>query len=124
MSTETLSYGQLGIRFWPEAGRAFVRRLRLPRPIMMANANASLKARIDELEVQLAKAEASVASHRTDFERQRERCDQLTLELMRAGIETMNAKEAAATAKESAARLEDELTALRSRPWWRRLMGN
>ena len=116
MSTETLSYGQHGIRFWPEAGRAFVKRLRLPRP--------TLKARINELEAQLVKAEASAATHRDDFERERERCDRLTMELMRANIETMNAKEAAATAKEAAARLEAELTALRSRPWWRRLMGN
>ena len=66
----------------------------------------------------------SAATHRADFERERERCDQLTVELMGAGIETMNAKEAATNAKEAAARLEVELTALRSRPWWRRLMGN
>ena len=124
MTTETLSYGQHGIRFWPEVGRAFVKRLRLPRPIMMASANSSLQARVDKLEAQLAKAEASAATHRDDFERERERCDRLTMELMRANIETMNAKEAAATAKEAAARVEAELTALRSRPWWRRLMWN
>jgi hypothetical protein len=41
-------------------------------------------------------AEASAASHRADFERERERCERLTLELIRAAVETMNAKEAAA----------------------------
>jgi chromosome segregation ATPase len=83
--------------------------------VSVHRSDASLKARIEELEAQLAKAEASAASHRADFERERERCDRLTLELTRAAIETMNAKEAAA-------RLEGELTALKSRPWWRRLV--
>ena len=72
--------------------------------------------RIEELEAQLAKAEASAASHRADFERERERCERLTLELIRAAVETMNAKEAAA-------RLEGELAARRSRPWWKWLAG-
>jgi hypothetical protein len=36
---------------------------------------ASLKSRIEELETQLAKSEASAACHRADFERERERCD-------------------------------------------------
>jgi chromosome segregation ATPase len=124
MATETLSYSQLGDRLnWPEAARILVRRLRLPRQkanngkvlVSVDRSDASLKARIEELEAQLTKAETSAASHRADFERERERCDRLTLELMRAAIETMNAKEAAA-------RLEGELTALRSRPWWRRLV--
>jgi hypothetical protein len=124
MATETLSYSQLGDRLnWPEAARILVRRLRLPRQkanngkvlVSVDRSDASLKARIEELEAQLTKAETSAASHRADFERERERCDRLTLELMRAAIETMNAKE-------GAARLEGELTALRSRPWWRRLV--
>jgi hypothetical protein len=124
MATETLSYSQLGDRFnWPEAARVLVRRLRLPRQkandgkvlLSVHRSDASLKARIEELEAQLTNAETSAASHRADFERERERCDRLTLELMRAAIETMNAKEVAA-------RLEGELTALRSRPWWRRLV--
>jgi len=124
MATETLSYSQLGDRFnWPEAARILVRRLRLPRQkandgkmlLSVDRSDPSLKARIEELEALLTKAETSAASHRADFERERERCDRLTLELMRGAIETMNAKEAAA-------RLEGELTALRSRPWWRRLV--
>ena len=124
MTTETLSYGQVRGRLsWPEVARSLVRRLRLPRQkttdakalVSVHRSDASLKARIEELEAQLAKAEASAASHRADFERERERCDRLTLELTRAAIETMNAKEAAA-------RLEGELTALKSRPWWRRLV--
>jgi hypothetical protein len=124
MATEALSYSQLGDRFnWPEAARVLVRRLRLPRQkandgkvlLSVHRSDASLKARIEEIEAQLRNAETLAASHRAEFERERERCDRLTLELMRAAIETMNAKEAAA-------RLEGELTALRSRPWWRRLV--
>jgi chromosome segregation ATPase len=114
MATETLSYSQLGDRLsWPEAARTLVRRLRLPRQKVNERSDASLKARIEELEAQLAKAEASAASHRADFERERERCERLTLELIRAAVETMNAKEAAA-------RLEGELNALRSRRWRQR----
>jgi len=75
---------------------------------------ASLKARIEELEMQLAKAEAAASGHRADFERERERLDRLMVELLRANVDTM-------TAKEATARLEGELTGLRSRPWWRRL---
>ena len=117
MATETLSYSQLGDRLsWPEAARTLVRRLRLPRQKVNERSDASLKARIEELEAQLAKAEASAASHRADFERERERCERLTLELIRAAVETMNAKEAAA-------RLEGELAARRSRPWWKWLAG-
>ena len=88
----------------------------MPRQKVNERIDASLKARIEELEAQLAKAEASAASHRADFERERERCERLTLELIRAAVETMNAKEAAA-------RLEGELAARRSRPWWKWLAG-
>ena len=125
MATEALSYSQLGDQLsWSGAVRALLGGLRLPRweahevkaLVSVDRSDASLKARIGELEAQLARAESLAASHRADFERERERCDQLTMELMRANIETMNAKEAAA-------RLEGELTALRSRPWWRRLAG-
>jgi hypothetical protein len=37
--------------------------------------------------------------------------------------ELLKATADAMTAKESAARLEGELAALRSRPWWRRIAG-
>ena len=65
MATETLSSSQLGDRrSWPEAARTLVRRLRLPRQKVNERSDASFKARIEELEAQLAKAEASAASHR------------------------------------------------------------
>jgi hypothetical protein len=144
MATEMLSYSQLGDRLncSREAARALVKRLRLPRqkandgkvlvsvdlseinhkpmparsPAGHHAVTSSLKARIDELESTLAKAEASAAGHRADSERERERLDRLMVELLRANVDTMSAKE-------TTARLEGELTALRSRPWWRRLAG-
>jgi hypothetical protein len=118
MGTETITYTQLSHRHrWPEAVRTLTRRLRLPGHRaedgkVCDGSDASLNVRIGELETQLAKAEASAASHRADFERERERCDRLTLELIRAAVETMNAKE-------TAARLEGELSVLRSRRWWK-----
>jgi hypothetical protein len=51
-----------------------------------------------------------------DFERERERADRLMAELLRATADTLAAKEAAA-------QLDGELAALRSRPWWRRMVG-
>jgi septal ring factor EnvC (AmiA/AmiB activator) len=122
MPTETSVTVSPGIDSgWPEAARTLMGRLRLTRQkanngkalVSVDRGDASLKARIEELEAQLAKAQASTASHRADFERERERCDRLTLELIRAAVETMNAKEAAA-------RLEGELNALRSRRWRQR----
>ena len=52
--------------------------------------------------------EAGAADHRADFERERERADRLTVELLQATAETM-------AAKEVTARLEDEVAALRTR---------
>jgi hypothetical protein len=49
-------------------------------------------------------------------ERERERAGQLVLELLPPTVETVAAQEAAP-------RLEGELAALRSRSWWRRLLG-
>src|SRR6516162_9307733 len=105
MPVELLSYNQLGERLHcsPEAARALVKRLRLPRQKandgkvlvsvdlteinhkpMPARSPANhdaltgpLKARIEELEGTVAKAEASAAGHRADFERERERFDGL-----------------------------------------------
>jgi hypothetical protein len=142
MATEMLSYSQLGDRLScsPEAARSLVKRLRLPRqkandgkvlvsvdlseinhkpmsarsPAGHHPVTTSPRARIEELEAQLAKAEASAACHRADFERERERCDRLMVELLGVNLDTMSAKE-------TAARLDGELTGLRSRPWWRRL---
>jgi hypothetical protein len=62
-----------------------------------------------------AKCRAPLVAWRT-FERERERADRLMAELLRATADTLAAKEAAA-------RLDGELTALRSRAWWRRMMG-
>jgi hypothetical protein len=58
--------------------------------------------------------EASAAGNRADFEHERERADRLMTELSRATDDTLAAKEAAT-------RLDGELPALRSRPWWRRM---
>ena len=58
----------------------------------------------------------AAGGHRADFERERDRAERLMAELLKATADAM-------TAKESAARLEGELAALRSRPWWRRIAG-
>ena len=50
--------------------------------------------------------------HRADFERERDRVEQLMAELLKATADTMAAKEAKA-------RLEGELAALRSTASWR-----
>jgi hypothetical protein len=82
-----------------------------------------LKVRIKQLQAELAKLElekqcleASAAGHRTDFERERDRCDTLT-------AETLNWTKVAMSAREKAARLEGEMSARRGRQWWGRLVG-
>ncbi len=75
-----------------------------------------LKARIETFEAELERLQLTAAGHRADFERERDRADRLMTELLKATADTMSAKEAAA-------KLEGELGALRSRPWWRRLVG-
>jgi hypothetical protein len=45
---------------------------------------ASLKARIEMLEAELAKLEASSAVHRGDFERERVPCERLMAEILKA----------------------------------------
>ena len=142
MPVEMLSYNQLGERLGcsPEAARALVKRLRLPRqkandgkvlvsvdlteinhkpmparsPANHHPITAALKARIEVLEAELATLEALAAGHRADFERERERFDGLMAELLRSTLD-------AQTAKEAAARLEGELAAMRSRSWWDRM---
>jgi hypothetical protein len=143
MPVEMFSYNQLGKRLGcsPEAARALVKRLRLPRqkandgkvlvsvdlseinhkpmptrsPAGQHPITAALKARMQVLEVELAKLEILAAGHRADFERERERFDGLMTELLRT---TMDAQ----SAKEAAARLNGELAALRSRSWWVRML--
>jgi hypothetical protein len=140
MAIEMLTYAQFGDRLGcsAEAARALVKRMRLPRhkandgkvlvsvdlndinhkPMSARSPSdrypiiASLKARVETLQAELAKVEAAAAGHRADFERERERLDRLMVELLRSTMETQKAKEAVA-------RLEGELAGLRSRRWWR-----
>ena len=136
---EMLTYVDLADRLKcsPEAARSLAKRLRLPRSrgndgkarvsVDIAELNhkpmpgrspaghrtdtAALKAQITELEDEIVKLGAVAAGHRADFERERDRVCQLM-------TETLRATAALVTAKEKAARLDGELAALRSRPWW------
>ena len=131
MSVEMLTYAALGARLKisPEAARSLATRLRLPRSLSHdGKATVSvdlakirhtprppgahqagttlLKAKIETMQAEIARLEARAASHRADFERERERADRLMTELLQATAETMAAKEATA-------RLEGELAVLR-----------
>jgi hypothetical protein len=142
MSVETCTYAAITDRLgFSSAFRAFVNRLRLPRQQRRNNGNtlaavdlaerptvavrspevdqsvvATLTARIGTLEAEFARVEAAAAVHRADFERERERCERLMAEVLKATAELMAAREATA-------RIAGELAALRARPWWRRLAG-
>jgi hypothetical protein len=131
MSVEFLTYGALGARLKisPEAARSLAKRLRLPRslsdegkalvtvdlaeirhtpqPSGSRQAGNIAVLTIVALQAEIARLEASAASHRADFEHERERADRLMVELLQATAETMAAKEATA-------RLEGEVTALRT----------
>src|SRR5262245_49356424 len=131
MPIEMLTYVGLGARLKISAGaaRSLAKRLRLPRtpshdgkalvsvdlaeikhtprPGAHQAGTTLLRAKIEILQADVARLEARAASHRTDFERERERADRLMTELLQATAETMAAKEATA-------RLEGELTALRT----------
>ncbi|WP_426526414.1 hypothetical protein [Bradyrhizobium sp. McL0615] len=134
MSLEFLTYGALGARLniSPMAARSLARRLGLPRSLsddgkaLVSVDLAEIKhtpqpsARRQEcdaaqwttmvaaLHVEIAQLEASVASHRADFEHERARADRLMAELKQATAE-------AAAAREAAARLEGEVAVLRAR---------
>lgn len=144
MPVEMLSYVELAARLGitPEAARALAKRLRLPRsrsndgkalvsvdladiqhkPLPARSpgghqaVTAPLKAKIEMLQAELDKLSTTAAGHRADFERERDRAERLMAELLKATADSM-------AARETAARLEGELTALRSRPWWRRIAG-
>jgi hypothetical protein len=129
MSVETLTYGALGARLKisPEAARSLAKRLRLSRalsddgkalvsvdlaeirhtPRPPGGRQAGNIALFEALKAEIARLEARAADHRADFERERERADRLTVELLQATAETM-------AAKEVTARLEGEVAALRS----------
>ncbi|MBR1124088.1 hypothetical protein JQ628_21340 [Bradyrhizobium lablabi] len=127
MSVEILTYGALGARLniSSEAARSLAKRLRLPRsrsaegkalvsvdlaevrhtPRQAAHI-ALLVAQSEALKAEIARLETSAASHRADFERERDRADRLVAELLQATAETTAAREATA-------RLEGEVAALR-----------
>jgi uncharacterized protein YigA (DUF484 family) len=65
---------------------------------------ATLKRRIESLQAELAKLEATAAGHRADYERERDRADRLVNELLKATANTIRAMEA---------KLEGEIAALR-----------
>ena len=121
MPAETLTYAALGARLTisPKAARSLAKRLRLPRllsddgkalvsvdlaeirhtprpPGRREAGNVALAAKIVALQAEIARLEATAASHRADFERERERADRMMVELRQATAETMAAKEAAA----------------------------
>jgi hypothetical protein len=134
MPVETLTYAALGQRLncSPEAARALVKRLRLPRqkandgralvtvdlaeiehkplparsPPGHPSVVETMQARIEVLETELAKVEAAAAGHRADFERERDRTDKLLSEVLRTTLDLM-------AAKETAARAEGELVVVR-----------
>ena len=132
MPVELLTYAVLGARLKisPEAARSLVKRLRLQRslshdgkalvnvdlaeikhtrrpPSAREAGTTRLEAEIETLQAEIAELEARAAGHRADFERERERADRLSVELLQATAEMM-------AAKEMTARLEDEVAALRS----------
>ena len=133
MSVETLTYAALGARLKisREAARSLAKRLRLPRSLSddgralvsvdlaeirhtprsprgrQAGNIAPFAAKIEALKAEIARLQATAAGHRADFERERERADRLTVEMLQATAETM-------AAKEVTARLEDEVAALRT----------
>jgi hypothetical protein len=136
MAIEMLSYRQLGERLGcsRDAARELVKRLRLP--LHKANdGKALVSIDLDEINHNLMpthssadqlpitaslkkrikpKLEATAASHQAELERERERAERLMAELLRAKADAL-------AARATVTRLEAELAALRSRPWWRRL---
>src|SRR5438876_9083068 len=135
MATEMLSYRQLGERLGcsRDAARELVKRLRLPRH--KANDGKAL-VYIDLSEINhnptptsqssaghlpvtaspecIEPKKPTAARYQADLERERERAERLMAELLRAKADIL-------AARATVARLEGELAALRSRPWWRRL---
>ena len=134
MAVEMFTYRQLGERlgFSRDAARELVKRLRLPRhkandgktliyvDLSEINHNlvptesaagqlpvsGSFKERIEP------NLETSATSHQADLERERERAERLMAELLRAKADIL-------AARATAAKLENELAALRSRSsWW------
>jgi cytosine/adenosine deaminase-related metal-dependent hydrolase len=121
---ETLTYDALGARLAisPEAARAVARRLRLPRSrsgggkilvavdvdelVQRRQARAARTTRMGALQAEVARLAATLATHRADFERERERADRLAAELARLTAETRSVKDTTTA-------LEGEVAALR-----------
>jgi hypothetical protein len=134
MAIEMLTYRQLGERLGcsRDTARAWVKQLRLPSQVAN-NGRAMISVDLSEIDrslmstrspafqdsatALLAPIEAKrerTADYRPDFER--ERAERLMAELLRAKADLL-------AARATAARLEGELTSLRTRPFWRRLAG-
>jgi uncharacterized protein YigA (DUF484 family) len=79
------------------------RRLEAVRSLVTGEV-ATLKVRIESLQAEVAKLEATAASHRADYERERDRADRLLAELLKATANTTGAM---------AAKLEGEIAAVR-----------
>ena len=120
MTVEFLTYGALGARLniSAEAARSLAKRLRLPRSLSEdgkalvsvdfaeihhtpqppgrrhAGHVGLLTAQITALQAEVAWLEASSASHRADFERERERAERLVAELLQATAEATAARPA------------------------------
>ena len=125
MPVETLTYGALAARLdiSIDAARSLARRLCLPRSrstdgkalvtadvdeIKQSRSPVAGRIRIEALQAEVARLGSTAAMHRADFERERDRAEQLAAALAELAAET-------ASAKEAAARLEGELAAMRSR---------
>ena len=124
MSIELLTYDALAARLEisPEAARAVARRLRVPRRrsgdgkalvavdvdeiAQRRRARAARISKMAALQADIARLVATVAMHRAEFERERERADQLAAELARLTVETRSVKDTTTS-------LEGEVAALR-----------
>lgn len=68
----------------------------------------------------MAKIEAVLTSNRANFERERERVDQLLVEVLQAALDAQTAKEAIARLER---KHEGDQKAQRLLSWWHRLAG-
>jgi ribosomal protein L31E len=124
MPVELLTYEALAARLdiSGEGARSLARRLRLPRS-RSSDGKAVVTVDVGEigqrrpafldrmtklagLQAEVARLDATVAMHRADFERERERADRLAEELVKLAAE-------ATSVREVTIRLERDLTALR-----------
>jgi hypothetical protein len=122
MPVEILTYAALGARLAISAGaaRSLARRHRLPRSrsdagkalvtVDLADIRhrrrpphrdeagdvAAMAAKMAAFQAEIVRIETTAAGHRADFERERERADQLMIRLLQATAETMAARETTA----------------------------